>query len=299
MEFLQILITGILIGGLYALLGVAIVLVCKATRVVSLAHGQFLAWGALFVYLFQTQANLPIWLCIIIALAIAAVMGFLVERFTQRPLIGQPLFAAFLITFATFVFLDGIMQILLKGETKAYMPPLLPQESFHLGSIHISQPLLWSFLIALIVFGLIFAFFRYTRSGLAMRITAEDHMVAQSMGIMVKNIFTMIWVISAVVAAVTGILLATRLDITFLLPLVSFKGLVVALFGGLESIGGALVAGLILGIVESLAAGYIEPLSIAGMRFVGVREVAAFVLLLIVLLVKPYGLFGLVRIERV
>jgi len=290
-EFLQLVITGLGVGGIYALLGAAIVLVYKATRVVSLAHGQLLAFGALFFWIFLVLLHLHPLLSLLLALVLSLLMGLIVERVTLRPLIGQPLFAAFLMTFAIYVALDGIMLLVMKGESRALS---LPSSTLQLGGVMLSDKYLWGFLAALLVFIALAAFFKYTRIGLAMRATAEDHQLAQSTGISVKRIFSLIWIISAMVAAISGIALANITDVNYLLPLIGFKALVVALVGGLESLPGALVAGLILGVVEYLCAGYLDPV-LGG----GVKEVAAYVMLLFILLVRPYGLFGLKRIERV
>lgn len=291
-EFLQLFLSGIMTGSLYALLGISIVLVYKATRVVSLAHGQILAFGALLVWMSLLYWGLPLWLALIIGLFMAGIIGLAVERFALRPLIGQPLHAAFLMTVAVYAALDGIFQLILKGETKAY-PAFLPREPIMIGEIFIPQVQFLSFLIALVLIGVLALFFQYTRTGLAMRVTAEDHIIAQSLGIRVKVVFSLIWFISAVVAGITGILLASILDISFVLPFIAFKGLVVAMFGGLESFSGAIVAGILLGIFENLASGYVDPF-VGG----GSREIVAYVMLLFILLVRPYGLFGLRRIER-
>ncbi len=292
-QLLQLVMTGLAVGGIYALLGAAIVLVYKGTRVVSLAHGQLLAFGALFFWIFLVSLHLHPLLSLLLALVLSLLMGLIVERLTLRPLIGQPLFAAFLMTFAIYVALDGILMLVLKGQTRAY-PAFLPEVSLQLGGVMVPPEQLWGFLIALLFFFLLAAFFKYTKIGLAMRATAEDHQLAQSTGISVKGIFSLIWMISAVVAAISGITLASMMDVSYLLPIIGFKGLVVALFGGLDSLPGALVAGLTLGVLEYLSAGYLDPV-LGG----GVKEVSAYVMLLFILLVRPYGLFGLKRIERV
>ena len=291
-EFLQLLVGGIMIGALYALLGLSIVLVFKATQVVSLAHGELLAFGGFFLWFFLVQLHMPLWLALFLVLVASFVLGWLVERVTLRPLIGQPLTTAFLMTVAVYAAMDGIFQLWLKGETKVY-PSIFPNLPLELGPVFI-PPVQWvSFVVAVVMVVLLTLFFRYTRTGLAMRVTAESHTVAQSLGVRVKMVFSLVWMVSAAVAAVSGVLLASLLDVNFQLPLVAFKGLVVALFGGLESFTGAILAGLILGVFESLSSGYLDPY-VGG----GSREVAAFLLLLFILVVKPYGLFGLERIER-
>ncbi len=291
-DFLQFSISGLLTGALYSLIGVSIVLVFKASKVVSIAHGQLLAFGALFFWIFMVKLGWPFWLGLLLTFILAGLMGYLAERFTMRPLIGQPLFSSFLMTFALFMFLDGAFQLYLAGQTLAYSS-FLPQGEWHLGDIVMPRGHLVIFLISLSLFLILAIFFKYTKLGLKMRATADNHRLAQSAGISVRNIFTIIWIISAIVASISGIAIASATDIYYPLPYFGLKGLIVALFGGLESIAGALLAGLILGLVENISAGYLDPV-LGG----GVKDMAAYAILLLILLVKPYGLFGLPRIER-
>lgn len=291
--FLDLSFNGLIIGGLYALVALAIVLVCKATEVVSLAHGQLLAFGALFFYVGYILLGLPLWAGWIVGLAMGAILGFAVERVCLRPLIGQPLFSGFLMTFAVFMTLDGVFALILKGEAWGF-PDFLPKGNINIVGSSVPVGGLYSLGICILVFLLTVAFFRYTKIGLGMRATAESHQLAQSVGINVRTIFSLVWILSAVVAVVAGVMLARYYDIRFMLTLVAFKALVVAIVGGLDSLPGALVGGLLLGWVENVASGYLDPF-VGG----GIMEVAGYILLLLILLVRPYGIFGLVRIERI
>ncbi|MCG6911451.1 MAG: branched-chain amino acid ABC transporter permease [Deltaproteobacteria bacterium] len=292
-EFFQLITMGLLEGGLYALLAASIVLVYKSTQVASLAHGQILAFGAIFLYLFYGKMGLPLIIAVPFALVATGIMGLVIERVTMRPLIGQPLFAAFLMTFAVFMLFDGVFQLIIKGGILS-IPSFLPRKVLVLAGVNIPSGQLSSFIAALALFGILGLLFRYTKIGLGLRASAEDHQLAQSTGISVKNIFTTIWVISSMVACISGIATASITDIYYTLPQMGIKGLIVALFGGLESIPGALLGGLILGVLENVSAGYLDPI-VGG----GVKEVAAYVMLLLILLIRPYGLFGQVRIERI
>ncbi|MDQ7783622.1 MAG: branched-chain amino acid ABC transporter permease [Desulfomonilaceae bacterium] len=292
-ELVQLIVLGLMEGGLYAMVAAAIVLVFKSTHVVSLAHGQLMAFGALAFWFVLVKLDMPVPVAVILALAFSAMLGWTTERFAMRPLIGQPLFAAFLTTFAVFLMMDGIFQLMLKGESVSFAAHLPKGNVMMMGvSLPITQ--LVSFGSCLVLFLGLALFFRYTKVGLGMRATAEDHQLAQSTGITVRSIFSHIWVLSAVVATIGGVSLANVMDIYYPLPYLGIKGLIVALVGGLESLTGALLAGLLLGILENVSAGYLDPV-VGG----GVKEVAAYVLLLLVLLIKPYGLLGLVRIERI
>jgi branched-chain amino acid transport system permease protein len=291
--FLQLLFLGLFEGGLYAMVAAAVVLVYKSTHVVSLAHGQLMGYGALAFWFALTVLKLPIIFALVVALVCLAAAGWLIERVAMRPLIGQPLFAAFLTTFALFLMMDGVFQLILKGQSASFSS-YLPGGMTSIVGVPISVTQLVSFGVCLALFLGLAIFFQRTKAGLGMRATAEDHQLAQSTGIAVRSIFSWIWVLSAMVATIAGIAVANVMDIYFPLPYVVIKGLIVALVGGLESLPGALLAGLILGILENVSAGYLDPI-VGG----GVKEVAAYVLLLFILLVKPYGLFGLVRIERI
>jgi len=292
-NFLQLLFLGLLEGSLYAMVAAAIVLVYKSTHIVSLAHGQLMAYGALAFWFGLTVLKLPFIVALFLALICLGAFGWLIERIAMRPLIGQPLFTAFLTTFALFLLGDGIFQLILKGESASFAA-YLPGGSTPVLGVSLPTTQLISFGVGLALFLFLAIFFQKTKMGLGMRATAEDHQLAQSTGISVRAIFSWIWIISAMVATIAGIALANVMDIYFPLPYIGVKGLIVALVGGLESLPGALLAGLLLGVLENVSAGYLDPL-VGG----GVKEVAAYVLLLFILLVKPYGLFGLVRIERI
>ena len=292
-ELVQLIVLGLLEGGLYAMVAASIVLVFKSTHVVSLAHGQLMVFGALAFWFVLVKLQMPIPLAVIMALAFSAVLGWTTERVAMRPLIGQPLFAAFLTTFAVFLMMDGVFQLILKGESVSFSAHM-PKGTVMIMGVPLPITQLGSFGACLLLFLGLALFFRYTKVGLGMRATAEDHQLAQSTGITVRSIFSYIWILSALVASIAGVSLANVMDIYYPLPYLGIKGLVVALVGGLESLTGALLAGLLLGILENVSAGYLDPL-VGG----GVKEVAAYVLLLFVLLIKPYGLLGLVRIERI
>ena len=292
-DFLQLFLLGLLEGGLYAMVAAAIVLVYKSTHVVSLAHGQLMGYGALAFWSTITILKLPFVLAVLISLVCMGGLGWVIERVAMRPLIGQPLLAAFLTTFALYLVGDGIFQLILKGKALSFAA-YLPGGMISVIGVPLPTTQVVSFGVCLLLFLGLAIFFQRTKAGLGMRATAEDHQLAQSTGISVRAVFSLIWMISAVVATIAGISLANVMDIYYTLPLIGIKGLTVALVGGLESLPGALLAGLLLGVLENVSAGYLDPL-VGG----GVKEVAAYVLLLFILLVKPYGLMGLVRIERI
>ena len=292
-KFLELSISGICTGALYSLIALGIVLVYKATHVVSLAHGGLMAMAALFFFFLMWEWELPLALAIILGVLFGALLGYIINRTCLQPLIGQPLMSAFLITFAIFQVLGGLFQLILGGYSRG-LPPFLPSGELMLAGVAIDISRGVSCLIALVVFGGVWAFFQYSKTGLAMRATAEEHKLAQSTGIRVKQIFSWVWMISAVMCVVAGLLLAAVVDISWSLADLGIIALAVALFGGMDSIHGALVAGLVVGFLQNLGGGYVDTI-VGG----GFADLTAFIVLLLVLLIKPYGLFGEVRIERI
>ena len=292
-KFLELLLSGIMVGGLYALVAVGIVLVYKATHVVSLAHGGFLILGSYFMWFVSWQLGLPIWLCWIITLAFGALLGFLINRGCLQPLIGQPLMSAFLVTFGIYELLYGVFNTLV-GAFSRGLPTFLPVGNLELAGVSVNATWLVCFIIAVAAFGGVWAFSRYTKAGLAMRATAEDHRLAQSTGIRVKQIFSQVWMISGIVCIIAGILLAVILDVQYSLGDLGIIALAVALVGGLDSIPGALIGGLLIGVLQNMGGGYIDPI-VGG----GFADLTAYIVMLFILLIKPYGLFGEVRIERI
>ena len=292
--FLQFLVSGIMIGGIYGLVALGLVLIYKSSRVLNLAHGSFLMILTWLCWSFAEQLGLPIWLSILAVLAISVVAGLGVERFILRPLIGQPILAVIIATLALGYLLEGIAIMAWGADTKG-LPEFIPREAIWLGPVSIAQHYLWAFGIAIFLFILLLIFFRYTKMGLDIQIVSEDQQVARSLGIRVKNILAQSWAFALVIAAISGILYAALNSVNTGNAMVGLtKALPVMLLGGLESLHGALIGGIIVGIFEIVVGGYIDPL-VGG----GFSNVAPLFLMLIILLVRPYGIFGWQRIERI
>jgi branched-chain amino acid transport system permease protein len=287
------IIYGILIGGVYSLIALGYVVIFKSSQIVSFVQGGILLTGATIAWALLDVVKLPIVLAIIVALIGCAIIGLAIERFTLRPIMGQPLLSSVMITVALLWLFDAIAVLTVTGAGRAF-PQLMPSGVFQLGDVRISQAQLLCFVTAIILFIIFTVFYRYTKVGLAMRGTAEDHEVIQSLGIKVTNIFGLTWVIAALTAGIGGVLMASLLNLNISLELLGWKALIVILIGGLESITGAIIVGPFIGILETLSTVYIDPLVGGGMR-----DVIPFVVMIIVLLIRPYGLFGLKRIERI
>lgn len=289
----QLILSGIMVGAIYSLVAIGVVLIFKSTGIFNIAQGSLLMLGAFLLFAFLVQLSWPLWLSLFLAFLGAIAAGYLIERLALRPLIGQSFLSAFMVTLALIGLLEGLVTLVWGTFGRRY-PEFIPPEPIHLGPLVISREYTWSFLIAIGLIVALSLFFKYHRLGLAMRAVAEDHQVAQSTGIRIRTAFSLSWIIASIVATAGGILLATSAGVTVGLQNVGLKSLSVVLLGGLESIPGAIIGGLIVGVLETVAAGYLDPY-VGG----GVAEVAPFILMIIILLFKPYGLFGEKRIERI
>ena len=289
--FVQFVINGLLVGGIYALLALAIVLIYKSTKIFNFAMGEMLTLGGFILYTLVATLNLPIWLGLFFTIIISLVVGFLIERLALRPLIGQPILAAIMATLALSLILKGIIFFAWGSPTITYPEKILPGKATMIGDIFLSNELLCTFFISIGIFLGMSLFFQFTKTGIFMRATAEGHDLAQASGINVERIFAVTWAIAAAAAAAGGILLGSRFGLGIgTLPLIAVKAFPAVLFGGMESVTGAIVGGLIVGLIESLVGGYINP---------KISEITPYILLLLVMLFRPEGLFGLKRIERI
>jgi branched-chain amino acid transport system permease protein len=221
-------------------------------------------------------------------------MGFLIERLTLRPLIGQSVLAIIMMTIALSTVLEALAGLIWGGEYKTYHG-VLPSISLKLGGISLPSESLIGLIVAVIIVVLLLVFFRYTKMGLAMMATSEDEQVAQSSGIKVTFVYALSWMIACIVGVIGGILLGGVSGVMVSLSEVGLKAFAVVLLGGVNSIGGAILAGVILGVSENVAAGYLDPLLPGG----GLANVFPFLLMIVVLIIRPYGLFGQKRIERI
>ena len=292
--FLQLVVTGFSLGMIYALVSIGVVIIIKCTNVFNIAQGHFVLIGGYLGYTFLVMFGLPIWASLILAVGTAVVMGLLIERLTLRPLIGQPELALIMMTIALSSVLEGLATLIWGGEYKTYHG-VLPTVALKIGEISIPSESLIGLIVSIIAVVILMLFFRYTKMGLGMRATAEDLHVVQSVGIKATTVYAVSWVIACVVGVIGGILLGGVSGVMIPLAEVGGKAFAVVLLGGVNSIGGAIAAGIMLGILENVAAGYLDPLLPRG----GLANVFPYIVLIIVLIFRPNGLFGLVRIERV
>ena len=293
--FFQLVVSGLSLGMMYALIGVGFVIIFKCSKAFNIASGQIVMLGAYLGYTLLMPLDLPVWAAIIAAIVVAAMMGLVIERLALRPLLGQPALAIVMMTIALAGVMDGVSIVGWGGEYKTYHDAL-PSITLNLGSLSIPPSSLLGLIVSVIVVAVLLAMFRFTKMGLAMRATAEDEQVTRSLGIRATSVYMLSWAIACVVGVIAGVLLGGVSGVSPPLAEVGLKALAVVILGGLDSIGGAVFAGVILGIAENLAAGYLDPLLPSGG---GLATVFPFIVMLLVLIFKPHGLFGLKRIERV
>jgi branched-chain amino acid transport system permease protein len=292
--FLQLVLNGIVIGSIYALVGLGFVVIYKSSAILNFAQGELLMLGAYVCLAIFTASRVPFAAAFLLTLVFSVVLGMLMERVLLRPMIGEPVISVIMLTLGLSSILKAVVQGIWGTDTRPY-PELFPSAPIRVGPLPVSQGYLYSVACVALLLILFSLFFKYTRAGIAMRATAFSQQVALSMGISVKKIFALSWSIAAVVSAVGGILLGgVRGGVDGAFALFGLKVIPVVILGGLDSVLGAIVGGLVMGVLENLSGGYLDPL-FGG----GVKEVAPFVALVAILTFRPYGLFGKVKIERV
>ncbi len=292
-DFLQAVGDGVFIGLVYALLGLCIVIIFKASETFNFAAGEFLVIGAFVFYVFFFDLGWPIYVALPLGLISAGLVGGLVEWFTIKPLLGRSPLSMTMVTLGLAFLLRSIVQFIWGSESYSFFLEL-PDITVEAGDLlYISDPI-WAGLFSVVTFLLVILFLFRTRWGLAIRAVSEDQAKSMAFGINARFILLIIWAISSVCIAVAGIMISNFGALSVTSVGIGLRSIPVVLIGGMDSIGGALVAGIIVGVCESLAGAYIEP-----MGLVGFKEVAPYFLMLLVLFIRPYGLFGTVRIERV
>ncbi|MBL7208480.1 MAG: branched-chain amino acid ABC transporter permease [Dehalococcoidia bacterium] len=287
------LASGVLTGGLYGLLAISFILIYKASGVLNFAQGEMVMVGAYIIFFALAQLHLPVLLGLLVGIVLAGLFGWAIHETALRPLIGQPVFSMMMITIALSLFFRGITPVIW-GNAILPAPELIPLKTLSLGTVKFSLVGLVSFACAAIAAIGFTVFFKFTRRGLLMRAVCEDHQLAEATGISVRRILNQIWILSAIVAMVGGVLVSQTTGVGDTAANMAMKALPVALLVGLESIPGALLGGVIIGVSEIIACLYLDSFTRGGMM-----ETFPFILMLLVLIIRPYGLFGLKRIERV
>ncbi|MCA0324219.1 MAG: branched-chain amino acid ABC transporter permease [Proteobacteria bacterium] len=284
----EISLTGVAGGGLYSLAALAFVIVYKATRVVNIAIGEMLMAGAYLFFTFAAMFALPIWLAIPATVLGSGLLGAMIERTMIRPLLGEPPISVFMVTVGLGSVLVGLVEVIWTADQRR-LPEFLPAQPIMIGDAFLAPKIFWGAVIAVIFIAAVLLIFRFWRGGIALRATASDQAAAYSVGINVPRVFSLAWVFSAMIAAVSGIIVGSIGGISSSMGVFGLSVLVVVIVGGLDSVLGALIGGLFIGLVEALAGAYL------GGEY---KLLATFIVLVAVLLVRPYGLFGTHEIER-
>jgi branched-chain amino acid transport system permease protein len=294
--FLQLAVSGVGLGMIYALIALGFVIIIKCSKAFNIAQGQFVMLGGYLGFTFLLTFHLPAWAALLAAIAVGVVLGLLIERLALRPLVGQSVLSVIMMTIALSTVLEGVGVLIWGGIYESYKGGLPTFTIPPIGGVSISPETLDGVILSAIVVIALMAIFRYTKVGLAMRATAEDEKVVQSVGIKVTTVYAISWVIACVLGVVSGMLLYSISGVQQTMSDIGLKAFGVILLGGVDSIGGAIFAGLILGILENVAAGYLDPLLPTGG---GLASIFPFIVMLTVLIFKPHGLFGTARIERI
>ncbi len=289
--FMQMLLSGLSMGSIYALVALGFVLIYKATSILNLAQGEFLMVGAYICLSITLDFGLNFFASFMLTMVFSVILGLAVERFVLRPLIGEPIISVIMVTLGLTYILRGLVIMIWGNDIRQFN--IFPQQPVDFWGVKLTYLYLYSLGISLVLLTIFAIFFKYARTGIFMRAVADHQTAAQSMGISVRGVFAMSWCISAVVSSIGGILVGNIAGVGVDLSYIGLKVLPAVILGGLDSILGAIIGGLIVGVLEFLSAGYLDPYIPA------INEVFPFIVLVLVLMIKPYGLFGTEEIERV
>lgn len=292
-SLLTYVINGALMGLLYALIALSFVIIYRSARVFNFAQGEIVVVAAFLIWSFFFFYGLKWWLAVPLAIASSMLLGLIIERLILRRLIGEEIFSFVMVTIGLLILLRGIV-LVVWGPDMRFFPAILPLAAIRIGSIVIDPALLYGGIITVLLAGFASWFYNRTQLGLEMSAVAEDHQTAMSLGIAVRKSIAISWMLSGAFSAVAAIVFLNGKGLTFAASDIGFAALPVVLLAGLESIGGVILAGLIIGITANLAAYYLDPIFDGG-----VAQVLPFVIMIIILLVRPTGMFGWKTIDRI
>jgi len=291
--FLMTLTTGILVGGIYALVALGWVLIYKCSGVLNLAMGELTLIGAYVTYSFHA-VGIPFIPAVLLTLLVGIVLGVLTERIFLDKLIGEPILAVIMVTVGLSFFLKGLIGYTWGSDTRVFTPPVFEIKPITVGMLRLSPVYLWSFVLAIVLLIAFVCFFKYTRWGLSMQATADDETAALSLGVSARFVYASAWAIAFMSAGVGGALLGNINGINISVGYLGLLVLPAVVLGGLNSVPGAIVGGILIGLLQNLSGTYLDQYFPGG-----VKEIVPFAFMAVFLLFKPYGLWGWERIERV
>jgi len=293
-QLFQFTLNGLIVGALYGVVAMSFVLIYKASQVVNFAQGEFLLVGAWVCWWLLTDWQLPFWLGFLFTLAFMTAFGLVLQVVVLRPLIGEPVISVIMATIGLGIFFQALMKWIFGVFAKPF-PPIFPVDRVNVLGLEVQTAYLLSLVISVLIMAGFAWFFTASKHGLAMRATAFDQQVAQSLGISVPKVFAMSWAISAVVSSVAGVVVGVVNGVSSALSFYGIKVFPAVILGGLDSVLGAVLGGLIVGVLENVAQ-YVDS---EFLQWGNMYTIAPFYALILILLVKPYGLFGTRNIERV
>jgi branched-chain amino acid transport system permease protein len=294
--FLQLVFSGIVVGSIYALAAIGFVLIYKSSRVLNLAHGQIIATGAYITYALTVWVGIPIYISFVMSMVITFFLSMSVERIFLRRLIGEPIISVIMVTIGLMSIIDGLIYLTPFGSENFSFPAFLPREPIILWGAYISYTQLLGVIITIILIAAFSWFFKKSTVGISMRAVSDDQMAAMSIGISVPKVFGLAWAAAGLTAAAAGGILGNITGLNF--DTLHAFGIIVfpvVILGGLDSLLGAVVAGIIMGLIQQFAGGYLD----GKWGLNGTGQVLPYIILLVLLLFKPHGLFGTKEIERV
>lgn len=294
--FLQLVVSGIVVGSIYALSALGFVLIYKSSRVLNIAHGQIIAAGAFIMYALTVWVGIPIYLSFLLSMLITFFLAMSVERIFLRRLIGEPIISVIMVTIGLMSIIDGLIYLTPFGSENFSFPEFFPTDPIMFGEVSIS----WTQLVGVIITVILIAgfswFFKKSTVGISMRAVSDDQLASMSIGVSVPRVFGLAWATAGLTAAAAGGIIGNITGLNFgVLHSFGIAVFPVVILGGLDSILGAVVAGIIMGLIQQFASGYLD----GNWGLFGTAEVLPYIILLVILLFKPHGLFGTHEIERV
>ncbi len=294
--FFQLVVSGFVVGSIYALSALGFVLIYKSSRVLNLAHGQIIAAGAFITYALTVWAGIPIYIAFVMSLIITFFLAMSVERVFLRRLIGEPIISVIMVTIGLGSIIDGLIYLTPFGTENFSFPEFLPTTPLSVAGVSMSWTQLVGVIITVILIVGFTWFFKKSTLGISMRAVSDDQLASMSIGISIPRVFGLAWATAGFSAAAAGGIIGNITGLNFdTLHSFGIAVFPVVILGGLDSIIGAVVAGIIMGLIQQFAAGYLD----GNWGLFGTADVLPYIILLVILLFKPHGLFGIHEIERV
>ncbi len=295
---IDILFSGFSTGAIYALVALGFVLIFKSTGILNFAQGELCMIGAYICYYFTTEMEIPYLISLLAAVALGCCLGALIDQLIFRKLVGEPPHTTILVTIGLASILVSLTGLIWGNDTYSIQSPFVGK-AILVGELVFSEASIATIGVAVVLFIMFILFFKKSLLGIALMGTAEDSDTAGLMGINVKKMRMIAWILGAFAASVAGIFLAEQSFVHTGMSHIGIKAMAAAILGGLTSISGVIVGGILVGLIESLAATFLTDLSLGGFHFGDIKDVTAFVIMILVLMIRPHGIFGTKEVERV